>query len=136
MAELIGALLITYILTRAVNSIAKKRTNPAKAALITFLVVATVALGVTSLTVGVGKGLIMYIPCLLLWLIVDVVRAKKVSVRDQGISSFKGEANKPRHERPKIPACKHCGAEYDPKDYRQDALEWLCPHCRKALTKI
>ncbi len=83
MAELIGALIITYILTRAVNSMAKKRTNPKKAALIAFFILAVVALLVTSFTMGIGKGFIIYIPCLMLWLIIDLVRAKKTPIEDQ-----------------------------------------------------
>jgi len=31
--------------------------------------------------------------------------------------------------------CKYCGTEYNPSDYRQDALEWLCAQCGKALPK-
>jgi len=48
---------------------------------------------------------------------------------------FKEEASAPKIQSLKIFACPHCGAEYNPKDYRQDASEWLCAQCRKALPK-
>lgn len=38
-------------------------------------------------------------------------------------------------ELPKIHRCSNCGAEYNPKDYSQDVLEWLCSQCRKPLPK-
>ena len=135
MAELVGALIITYILTRAVNSMAKKRTNPTKAALITFFIVAAVALLLTSFTMSIGKGFIIYIPCLMLWLIIDLVRAKKTPIKDQGFYPPKGETIEPSIERPKIFACTYCGTEYNPKDYREDAPEWLCPQCAKPVPK-
>lgn len=45
------------------------------------------------------------------------------------------EARQPTTELPKIPKCPNCGAEYNPGDYRQDALEWLCSGCGTALPK-
>ena len=82
-AQILGALFITYLLTRAINSKAKKRTSSTKAALIAFFVVAALALMITTFTIGVGKGFILYIPCLVLWLIVDIVRAQKTSQGDR-----------------------------------------------------
>ena len=38
-------------------------------------------------------------------------------------------------ESSKGPVCPHCGASYNPADYRQDAPEWLCSQCRKPLPK-
>jgi uncharacterized membrane protein YbaN (DUF454 family) len=51
------------------------------------------------------------------------------------IIDFKEEGPKAKAESPKILACSHCGAEYSPKDYRQEAPEWLCPQCAKPLPK-
>jgi len=31
--------------------------------------------------------------------------------------------------------CPHCGADFDPEDYRQDAPEWHCAQCCKTLPK-
>jgi hypothetical protein len=45
------------------------------------------------------------------------------------------EARQPTIELPKIPKCPSCGAEYNPGDYRQDVLEWLCSRCGTALPK-
>ena len=135
MAELLGALLITYILTRAVNSIAKKKTNSTKAAFIAFLVVAVIALLVTSVTMGIGKGFLIYVPCLVLWLIIYLVRTRRTSGRGQPVPRLKEQASTPKIEPPKTLACPYCGAEYNPKDYRQDSTEWVCSHCAKPLPK-
>ena len=116
MAELFGALLITFFLTRAIYiglSIAKKRINPIKAALIAFFLVAAIALLVSSFTMGIGKGFILYIPCLVLWLIIDIVRAKK-----NPESKNKQEVNMPKEEK----FCMNCGAKI-PADAE------ICPVC-------
>jgi hypothetical protein len=36
---------------------------------------------------------------------------------------------------PGILKCPNCGAEYDPEDYSQDALDWFCPRCEKKLPR-
>jgi len=45
------------------------------------------------------------------------------------------EASEPTIEPSKGPKCPNCGAEYNPANYRQDALEWLCSRCGTALSK-
>lgn len=76
-AEILGALTGTYLLTRAIiKSEAKRGISPTQAALSAFFVVAALALIITTITMGVGKGFILYIPWLVLWLIIDLVRAK------------------------------------------------------------
>ncbi|UCG63147.1 MAG: hypothetical protein JSV52_07670 [Candidatus Zixiibacteriota bacterium] len=75
--QYIGGLIITYLLTRLVRSIAKKRTNEKTASLVAFGVVLLIALAITSQTMGISQGIAVYLPCLILWLIVDMVRAKK-----------------------------------------------------------
>lgn len=71
-----GALLNTFILTRLVNYIAKKMTTPINAALIAFFTASGTILLITSMTMGIHKGIIIYIPFLIFWLIVDLRRAK------------------------------------------------------------
>lgn len=59
-------------------------------------------------------------------------------VRGEGGYDWKKEseeAKEPTTEPPKIPKCLKCGAEYNPGDYRQDALEWLCSRCGTALPR-
>ena len=51
------------------------------------------------------------------------------------IIDFKEEGPKAKTESQKILSCSHCGAEYSPKDYRQEAPDWLCPQCAKPLPK-
>lgn len=127
---LLGALLITFILTRLVNSMAKKKTNPKDAALIAFFVVAFASLLITSFTMGIGKGIIIFIPCLIFWLIIDLRRARNNLINDQGVNG------KDRiTEGSKTFKCTHCEREYSPKDYRDDAHEWFCPQCSKPLPK-
>ena len=87
MAELLGALLGTYVLTEFVNFKAKKRTNPTKAALIAFLVAAAIILMITSVTMGIRKGFLIYVPCLVLWLIIRQLRARKTSARGNPVTN-------------------------------------------------
>lgn len=75
--QIMGAVVLTYLLTRAVKYLAKKGTSHIVAALIAFFVVGAISLTITSFTMGIGRGFIIYIPCLVLWLIIDIVRAQK-----------------------------------------------------------
>ncbi len=63
---------------------------------------------------------------LLVWYLIQSNRA---------VYWFKEKSKEPRFETPKILACPHCGAEYNVKDYRQDASEWHCPQCAEVLAK-
>jgi hypothetical protein len=45
------------------------------------------------------------------------------------------ETRQPTLELPEIPKCPNCGTEYNPIDYRQDALEWFCSRCGTKLPK-
>lgn len=125
-----GALFITYILTRSVNFVAQKKTNPKNAALIAFFVAAGITLLTTSLTMGIGKGIIIYFPCLIFWLIIDLRRVRKNLMADQ---DFNGKEK--NIEELKTFRCTHCGQEFSPEDYRDDAPEWLCSQCLKPLPK-
>jgi len=127
---LFGALLITFILTRSVICVAKKKSNPKNAALIAFFVAAGITLLMTSLTMGIGKGIIIYTPCLIFWLIIDLRRARNNLITDQ---DFNGKDRNTGES--KTLKCTHCGQEYSPKDYRDDAPEWVCPQCLKPLPK-
>lgn len=129
LGSLLGALLITFILTRFVNSVAQEKTNPKNAALIAFFVVAGIILLITSFTMKIGEGIIIYIPCLILWLIRDLRRARNNVIDDQG---FNGQEKS--NGELKTFKCTHCGQEYNPEDYRDDAPEWLCPQCFKPLS--
>jgi heme/copper-type cytochrome/quinol oxidase subunit 4 len=71
-----GSLLLTYVLTRVVIRMARKKTSDIKAALLAFLIVATMTLLITRFTMGADEGFKMYMPCLLFWLAVDIVRLK------------------------------------------------------------
>ena len=45
------------------------------------------------------------------------------------------QKTEPKMELQENRACKYCGTQYNLSDYRQDAPEWLCPQCNKALPK-
>jgi hypothetical protein len=47
----------------------------------------------------------------------------------------RGEASPPNFVVPRILKCPNCGTVYNPEDYRQDVLQWLCPQCGKELPK-
>jgi hypothetical protein len=83
-----------------------------------------------SLTMGIGKGITIYIPVLIFWLIIDLRRARNNLITDQ---DFNGKDRKTGES--ETYKCIHCGQEYSPKDYRDDAPEWLCPQCLKPLPR-
>jgi hypothetical protein len=45
------------------------------------------------------------------------------------------EETKPERESPRMPVCPHCGAGFNPTDYRQDAPKWHCSQCGNVLPK-
>lgn len=81
MLELIGlyagALLITYLLTRGTNWLLRKKTNKKTTALISFILVGLLCLLLGSPNFGFRFTFIVYIPCLLLWLLFDLRKASK-----------------------------------------------------------
>lgn len=80
-AELIGvylgALFITFVMTRGVNWLLRKKTDKKTSALISFVLVGLICLLIASHTMGFSSAVLYYFPCLLLWLIVDLNRATK-----------------------------------------------------------
>ena len=54
LGQLMGAVLLTYVLTRAINYLAKKRTSQTGVALIAFFVVGAISLIITNFTVGIS----------------------------------------------------------------------------------
>jgi len=81
LAEFFGALIITYALTRALFNISKRKTSIRNSALIAFLGVLLIVIAITpfsfgypdSLAYGLAHGLTLYLPCLILWLIIDLL---------------------------------------------------------------
>ncbi len=127
LGALLGALFITFVLTRLIYSRAKKKTDPTKAAFIAFLVVTVIVFIITRLT---SQEFLIYIICLVIWLTIDIIRAKRSSE-----SSHDEEVLPSNIEAPQVFMCPHCGAKYNPNDYREDASEWFCSECRKQLPK-
>ncbi|MCK4224701.1 MAG: hypothetical protein KAX39_05945 [candidate division Zixibacteria bacterium] len=75
--ELIGALLITYVLTRSIRKLGEKKLTKRNSAVVAFLVVLALVLVITPFTFGLFHGLALYLPCLTLWLIIDLFKATK-----------------------------------------------------------
>jgi len=73
----LGALSITFVMTRGVNWLLRKKTDKKTSALISFVLVGLICLLIASHTMGFGAAVLYYFPCLLLWLIVDLNRAAK-----------------------------------------------------------
>ena len=71
----VGGLLITFIFSRIVMKLFGGRGNNVVSAIITFFILAIAVLIITSQTMGVNAAFAVYIPCLALWLVVDIFRA-------------------------------------------------------------
>jgi Zn-dependent protease with chaperone function len=52
-----------------------------------------------------------------------------------GIDLDEPSEGKSRSDSSEMPVCPHCGASYTATDYRQDAQEWFCRQCGKALPR-
>jgi len=80
-------------------------------------------------SVFLGIGLVILSEALKLY---SVVRWRRMTKRRvEGGEETKQTTIKP----PKILKCRNCAAEYDPADYHQDVLEWICPQCKETLPK-
>lgn len=77
LGALTGALLITLLLTRVVGALARKKTEARTAAFVAFGVVLALTLGIGSMTMGLRAASVTYLPFLMLWLVVDLLRAWK-----------------------------------------------------------
>jgi hypothetical protein len=76
----IGALIVTLLIIRLAQRILRKWYAPKQALLRAFLAVSLFALALLSLTKGIAEGvggfLLIYLPCLLLWVCVDFFRLR------------------------------------------------------------
>mgnify|MGYP005834104975 CR=1 FL=1 len=62
------------------------------------------------------------------WLGMTVIDFDKIKERER-------QKTEPKIEPRETCKCEYCGTEYNVSDYRQDAPEWLCAQCGKALPK-
>ena len=74
---IIGALLITFILTRIVQAIFIKKHGYLVSSIIAFILVSIFALVVASINMGISQTIIIYIPSLLICLGYDIRQNKK-----------------------------------------------------------
>ena len=116
--QLLGGMLVFIINCVLGYGIFKMSRAAASTALILFLAEKIYTIGIQGKSLGIAP--------LLAWYLFQANRA---------VYWFRAENIKPQIELPKILACPHCGAEYNVKDYRQDAPEWHCPQCNEALPK-
>jgi hypothetical protein len=76
----IGALVVTLLISRFAQRVLRKWFTPKQALLRAFLSVSLFAVALLSLTKGtaggVGEFLLIYLPCLMLWLCVDYFRLR------------------------------------------------------------
>lgn len=77
-----GALLITFFTTRAIRKLLGKRMNKTSSALVAFVIVGLISLIIAGYTMGVVDASIVYLPCLLLWLIIDLTKRPKEKLRN------------------------------------------------------
>lgn len=83
---IVGALSITWLLTRIAKKLLQKKYAPQKAAILSFVLVGLLSLSLStyfnslyqkSLLEGFVKGFVFYIPCLLLWLAIDIINTRR-----------------------------------------------------------
>jgi hypothetical protein len=72
-----GALIITFLLTRGANWLLKKTADKKKVAFLSFAIISLICLLLGSTSLNFGKAFALYIPCTVLWLIIDLNKARK-----------------------------------------------------------
>lgn len=86
---IIGALLITYLLTRLLNWIFRKIMNKKSSAILSFLVALILCFLLRSPSLKIEYIYYIYLPGLFIWLILDLKRASKKIQKDEADKSEK-----------------------------------------------
>ena len=74
LGAIIGALIITWLVTRIINKILKNKLKEKKAIIISFFISTILILIIGSINFGIVKSFFIYVPFLLLWLTIDLMR--------------------------------------------------------------
>lgn len=80
--QYLSAFIITFLPTRLANKLFDRTMSPIKSAFFSFLSVAVVLLAISSQTMGIWLGFITYIPCLVIFLLIDIYKAKTKKVAE------------------------------------------------------
>lgn len=75
----LGALIITFLLTRLFNWIFQKKFNKRNSATFSFFITTGLCFLLGSHSLGIQYILYIYVPCLLIWLLYDWKRASKTT---------------------------------------------------------
>lgn len=125
MASILGALAITYLVTRIGNKFFKAKYKPREAIFLSFLSATSLTMTISScnksfiydsVLIGILESFIIYMPCLVLWLLRDLKKEKNRLYEQQ---------------------CPKCGERGIYKDYMLNGteVEW-CPHCEQRIDTL
>ena len=81
--DIIGALIITWIIFNVFSIILFKFLEPKTLRYISFLGSAILILIVTNFTMGIMIGFTLYLPVLFLWLVLDMIKLNKKQTRQK-----------------------------------------------------
>ncbi len=79
-----GGLVLTFFLTRLAHYILRAMSSGILRSIIVFVTTTIFSLGVAGITMGFGEATIIYFPCLLVWLIYDLFKARRQTAKDLG----------------------------------------------------
>lgn len=78
----LSAFFASYLVNQMVNKYLKNRVpNPTKRAVLSFAFAAVILLVVITFTFDLVTGVMIYIPCLIFWLVFDLIKIKQKNIK-------------------------------------------------------
>ncbi|WP_028865258.1 hypothetical protein [Psychromonas aquimarina] len=74
--QYLSAFIIMFLPTRLANKVFGRTMSPIKSAFASFISVSLLVLAISPLTMGIWMAFITYIPCLIIFLLIDIYKAK------------------------------------------------------------
>ena len=79
----LSAFVASYLVNQMINKYLKNRVpSPTRRALLSFAISAIILLLVITITFDLVTGVMIYIPCLIFWLVFDLIKIKQKNIKN------------------------------------------------------